>query len=316
MNRTLSRLLALIVPAGFALSLLSASSAGQEIRTRIIPPRTMVQPYTEEVRITRNSTSADGSTDTQQTDQLTAQDSQGRSLLAVTQLSNHASGYLVDDPVAGTRTVWNSEGRQARMLIYPTAVPGRESCWRIKLGDQNVGRGEPQFGMFWTKCRPAGEHQTRYCQERGKAVQPAPDDSPEVKFTDRECLQIINSTTIPGKISEKDEDLGVETIDGFQAQGCRVTTIAADGEHSSEYWLTRIGTARRSLGLPLRSVDKYPGLAKETIETAREVTQLILAEPDPAIFLAPKDYEVKPVLMHEVPCGTASNLTVDAADSH
>jgi hypothetical protein len=317
MTKTLHGLSALILPAGLALSLIGASYAGQETRTRRNPPRVMTQPYTEEFRNTTVWIRADGSTSTQQQEknQLSARDSQGRRLLATTQLTNGFSGSTVDDPVAGTRTIWNSRSKQAKMLIFPTPVAGRASCWRITLADQKVERGDPQLGMFWTSCSPAGEHQLPYCTEHEKAVEPPPDNSPEAKETYTDCLKNVNSMIVPGKISEQDEDLGVKEIQGFQAQGCRVTTTAENGKHVTEYWITKIGTERRNLAPPLGSVDEFPSVAKgETIKITRELVRLTLGEPDPALFLPPKDYEIKQVPMHEVPCETASNPAVDAAD--
>lgn len=278
----------------------------------------MTQPYTEEFRNTTVQTRADGSTSTQQQeDQLFAVDSQGRSLLATTQLTNGFSDSTVDDPVAGTRTVWNTRNKQVKILIFPTPVAGRASCWRVALADQKVEHGDPQLGMFSTSCSPAGQHQPTYCAEHDKAVEPPPDNSPEAKATYSDCLKMVNSVIVPGKISEQDEDLGVKEIQGLQAQGCRVTTIAPNGKYISEQWITRIGTERRNLGLTFGSVSEFPSSAERaTIKTTRELTRLTLGEPDPALFLPPESYEVKQVLMHEIPCKTASNPTIDAADPH
>jgi hypothetical protein len=318
MDKLLCRFSPLIIPAALALSLIGASCTAQETRTRRNPPRVMTQPYTEELRTTTVWTNADGSTSTKQGDQLTARDSQGRNVSASTQFTMRPSVYsIAEDPVAGTHTVWNSSSKQAKTLIFPTAVAGRDSCWRITLEDQKHVPGEPQIGFFWASCRPAGEHQISRCAEHDKAVGPPPDDSPEAKATYTDCLRTVQSMIVSGKISEQDEDLGTDTIQGFPAQGCRVTTIAADGKHISEYWFTKIGTERRNLGLTLRSVKEYPSSAEDgTIKETREVAKLTLGEPDPALFLPPKDYEIKQISMHEVPCETASNPAVDAADPH
>jgi hypothetical protein len=318
MDKLLCRFSALMIPAALALSLTGASCAGQETRTRRIPPRVMLQPYTEELRTTTIWTNADGSTSTRQGYQLTARDSQRRSVSAFTQFTMRPRVYyFVQDPVAGTQTTWYSSSKQAKTLILPTAVPGRASCWRTTLEDQKYVPGEPQFSIFWTSCKPAGEHQLTDCAEHDKAVEPPPDDSPEAKATYADCVRTVHSMVVSGKISEQDEDLGTDTIQGFPAQGCRVTTTAADGKHISEYWFTRIGTERRNLGLTLRSVKEFPSSAEDgTIKETREVAKLTLGEPDPALFLPPKDYEIKQISMHEVPCETASNPAVDAADPH
>jgi hypothetical protein len=314
MARTLCRLSVLMISTGLALTLIGASCIGQEARTRRNPPRVMTQPYTEEFRSTTVQTRADGSTSTQQQeDQLSAVDSQGRILLATTQLTNGFSDSNVDDPVAGTHIVWNSLSKQAKMLILPTPVAGRASCWKIPMEEQKVKRGDPQVGLLTTSCSPAGQRQPTYCAEHDKAVEPPPDNSPEAKATYSDCLRMVNSVIVPGKISEQDEDLGVKKIQGLQAQGCRVTTIAPNGKYISEQWITRIGTERRNLGLTLGSVSEFPSSAERaTIKTTRELTRMTLGEPDPALFLLPESYEVKQVLMHEIPCETAS----DAANPH
>jgi hypothetical protein len=316
MGIAVRRALVLVIAAGFALPLRSAQCQTGTPARPADPPRWKSTPYTEESTQTTCNTAADGATTTRPlVYTTTAKDSQGRELFKTTQTANDISSYIVDDPVAGTRTVWNTLKPQVRVLMFPTPVSGRESCWRIPLAEQNVARDEAQFGLLGMSCAPAGRHQLPYC-ERGEAIDPPRDDSSQVKATYEYCSRLLASVVIPGKISEKDEDLGTESILGFEAHGCRSTTVIPAGDSIRELWMVKFGTEKRSFGFTLRSADETPSSAKQTVTTNIEVTRLDFGEPDPAIFLPPKGYEVKTVQMHEVPCDQASNPMVDEGSTH
>lgn len=127
------------------------------------------------------------------------------------------------------------------------------------------------------------------------------------------------SVIIRGKISEKNEDLGVETILGFETLGCRSTIIAPDGTHMREAWYGKFGTERRNVSFALRSRDGSPssgGQSPRITITTIEATSLTFGEPDPEMFRPPDGYAIKNVAMQQVPCKQASKPTIAAADSH
>jgi hypothetical protein len=292
MYKTICGAFVLIVVVSSALSLQCQSSNDKVPVPRTEPARSMSIPYAVWIRSTTIQTKADGSAATQQSNDVTAQDSQGRRLMATTLEADGFGGFSVDDPVAGTRAVWNTENRQARVLTFPTAIPGRESCWRIPEEDQRFVRGE-QLLFFSAHCQPAERHQPPFnCSVHGSAVEPPRDDSPEAKPTYEDCSRVLASQTISGKMSEKDEDLGVNTIFGVEVHGCRSTIAVPSGTNTRELWWAKFGTARRNVSFSLRRVDEYPDQTRRTVRTTSEATNLRLGEPDASTFHPPDNYEI------------------------
>lgn len=217
---------------------------------------------------------------------MTALDSQGRSFFATTTQATGHSSFTVEDPVTGTRTVWNSEDKEAKVLTFPTAVAGRQSCWRV-VQERRLLPGEPQVGYGGINCPPAERHQGLHCGERGNAVEPPPGDSSEAKPSYEECSRMLDSAIISGTLWEKNEDLGVATILGVETHDCRSTVLASDGTHMREMWYTKFGTVRRNVGLPLRSADESPTHLRQTVPTTSEATSLRFDEPDAEMFHPP-----------------------------
>ncbi|RXS97305.1 hypothetical protein [Silvibacterium dinghuense] len=96
------------------------------------------------------------------------------------------------------------------------------------------------------------------------------------------------------------EDLGIKTMDGVEATGVRFTRIIpaeADGNDKPLVIHTESWTAK-NLNLPLKSVTEDPRSGTST----REVTNLKLGDPDPALFQPPADYEIKTEVLHPVSC--------------
>jgi hypothetical protein len=305
MHNTILAALVLIVTLSSALPLQCQSCAEKAAVPLTEPARWKSIPYTLERRNTTVFTRADGSTTTSEADEVTATDSEGRSLFASITGATGYNSFTVEDPVTGTRTVWNNEKREAKVLTFPTAVAGRPSCWRVPVEEQRLMRGEPQVGYGGVTCPPAERHQVPHCGERGNAVEPPPGDSPEAKASYEYCSRMLDSVIIAGKMSEKNEDLGVETILGVETHGCRSTVVTSDGIHMRETWYTKFGTVRRNVGLPLRSVDESPVHLGNT-RTTSEATSLRFGEPDAEMFHPPDDYAIKKVNMQEVPCDHVS----------
>lgn len=274
-------------------------------------------PFTTEFRITTAQTSRDGIITTQEIDEVNAFDSQWRHLLRTTSLANGFSSSLADDPVKGTRTVWNTSSQQTKILQFPTPVEGRESCWKIAPDDQRLTRGEAQFGMISAHCMPEGQHQFPYCHEDGAATPPPDGDLPVPEPSYEDCLKHVHSENMPTqKISEKDDDLGEETISHVATHGCRVTITATDGTYRSELWLTKIGTLKRNTQFALRRMTERPSSSQGIISTKYELIDLNLGNPDISVFAPPENYSVKTVSMQEVSCDPARDPAPGVASTH
>jgi hypothetical protein len=301
------------------LLLIAAVTSAPPLQSQFQPARWKSIAHTIERRITTVQTAADGSTTTQHATQVTATDSEGRRYFGSTADANGSGNFDLYDPVAGTKTVWNTETKQAKALTFPTAIPGRKSCWTIPLEEQHHVRGEAQLGIVSIPCGPAEQHQPPSCQAHGNAVEPPYDDSPEVKASYEDCSRMQASVIIAGKISEKDEDLGVETIVGLEAHGCRSTIVAPSGTQIREMWWAEFGTKRRHGGFSLRDVNESstPGRpTMTTVKTTNEVVSFKFGEPDPGMFHPPDGYTIKRVEMVEAPCDQKSNPKAEKVNSH
>lgn len=96
-------------------------------------------------------------------------------------------------------------------------------------------------------------------------------------------------------------DLGIAMIEGVEAHGRRITHTIPAGQIGNDQPLVitnELWSAPSLNGLVLKSVNDDPRGGK----TTREVTHLDLGEPDPALFQAPRGYEVKVRELHQVPC--------------
>ena len=205
-------------------------------------------------RTARVETSAEGVTSTHTSDYVSEFDSQSRLLRVTTELESGLTVGEFDNLVAETTTVWNSQSKHAKVLSYPMPVAGRESCWTTPMEEQRAFPGEPIVGLVQVKCKPAGEVQTSECPTYREAVNPPLSDIPKPDFTRVTydyCLSSLKHIILPGKLSEKDEDLGTETTRGLEAQGCRTINIAAGGTYITDKWLAK--TACESLVAPKRS---------------------------------------------------------------
>ena len=87
-------------------------------------------------------------------------------------------------------------------------------------------------------------------------------------------------------------------VSGVEAHGTRRTTTIPAGEVGNDQSLTATQESWQatSLGLVVRSVRDDPRTGKETLEPV----SITLGEPDPSLFLPPKDYELVTETM--VPC--------------
>ena len=100
---------------------------------------------------------------------------------------------------------------------------------------------------------------------------------------------VFNGTINGAKPSH--EDLGVQEIQGVNAQGTRETTTIAAGEVGNERPITITSERWYSpdLKIELKTVRSDPRMG----ETSLTVTDLNREEPDPSLFQVPSDYTVQ-----------------------
>jgi hypothetical protein len=271
-------------------------------------------PFSTEIEVATVQELKDGTTIKTEDLQVTAQDSQGRHLFSDTNAASGMSEYTVEDPQAGTRTVWNTKNNHARVLEYATPVEGRKSCWKLAPEDMKYVRGEPQLGVTATGCAPAGQQQPAYCRQDSVAAEPQT-DARQIPVDFAECVRNLSSSAIQGEPADKtEEDLGIENIQGYETHGCRVTARTAAGTFAGEQWLVKFRTGPATVISALRGNYEYPvnGNPRLSIGAKRSLVSLTVGEPDLAMFTAPRDYEIKTVAMHEVACEEPKAAPVEA----
>jgi hypothetical protein len=288
-----------------SLALAALGQRAQEPPSPNKPVRYKDQPFTAEFRVTTVVTQADGTADTSEEIRLQERDSQRRWLFKSTDVASGITHSTVNDPVAGTQTVWNSVNKLAKLLKLPISIPERKSCWKTPDEELNVQRGEVHVEIAGITCPPADSF-NQACTGDSIAIAHSGDDSPAPKASFADCTRSITIESLGGASEEQAKDLGTEVIRGYETHGCRVTTAIPEGTVIRESWVTGLGQAANRMIMPLRRVNQFPYFRNETdMRTHKQTEELISLttnEPDPATFQPPKDYEIKTAEMHEVPC--------------
>jgi hypothetical protein len=306
-------LLALVAVAGLASPVLgqfcNEDNSSFKVTNLKEPTRYILQPYSSECRNTSIRTASNKVIDTSEEIEFDAWDSKGRYLIELTNPGSGSSDYLVIDPVAGSRTVWNTGNNLATTLQFPTAVPGRKSCWQVP-------QVEGQWGTTKGRCNPAGHIQPPFCKSGGGTSTTNSTGALRVVEAGYEaCRKTLSTNSLAaGILEDKEEDLGTKTIQGFETHGCRKTTKSATGTYIWEYWLAKLDSAAHSTGMTLRSVQDSQIIGNIEVKNVQEITNLRLEEPDPALFQVPDSYTTNIVEMQEVPCEQSIPHTVSSPE--
>ena len=230
------------------------------------------QPYTAEFKITSVQTLVDGTTITHESTEISARDSQYRSVTTTSEQTPDLAGQPPRtfthawDPVERTNSNWDSRSKKARVMVEPPADQAH-GCWTNDAKTVTTTYGGP---------RPSKAATNGTSSSDGGSPVPAPRPKPQ------------------------EEDLGTTTIQGIEVHERRQTTTIQVGEIGndrpivmvSEYW------ASPSLGITLREIHENPREGTHT----RELVSISLEEPDPALFQPPEGYEVTRDVMHQIPC--------------
>jgi hypothetical protein len=268
MPRIACRIVAALAIAGSAL-VGFAQAAPAPVKTKV--PHTP-QPYTAEFKITSVQTLANGATITRESTEIEARDSAGRSLRSSAGQAlgvdrDPTSRTNVNDPAAGTQSQWDSRTKKAR--VYKLPPEGQRGCWSNDGGDFTISR-------YDGPGRPAP---SATVLPGGSVLVPARRHTPEV------------------------EDLGTTTIQGYEAQGKRLTTTIPTGEvgNSEPIVIVNEHWSSPQFPLALRDINDDPRSGKRT----RELVSLTPGEPDLSIFQPPQGYEVTEEELHQITCRQA-----------
>ncbi len=285
MRAFLYRLMTMLAVASAALQVSGQCVASRTTTTpcRVQPAND--QPYTAEFKITNVQTLANGTTITHESTEVVARDSQSRRMNSTTEVQGfglHApfTHVNVNDPVAGTQAMWNSNNKKATVYKLPP-LDQRQGCWSTDAGN---------FRSSWSS---GGSSSTTRVQggiigTGGQGVGGGGGSAGPVQ------------AVLPRQNESAREDLGTITIQGVEARGYRNTTTIPAGEQGNdqpivttrEYWIAP------GFDRPVREITDDPRMGKRTME----LVSLTQSEPDLTVFQPPEGYEVVIEEMHEIAC--------------
>jgi hypothetical protein len=216
---------------------------------------------------------------------IMANDSQGRILDTYKYADGQSSSHVLD-PVASEEIWWGTYTTKAKVVNYPTPVPGRPSCWQSSGTERSATTGRTVRYEYKINCQaagpPAGQGQAPNCRDSSYAERLAAALPPE-KTGFPKC------DASPGGTAE---DLGMSTLQGIAVHGCRRTTPFPNvGEVRTEEWIDEYG-------LTVRDAKEYQNGDK----FLRELVSLSRDEPDLSVFQPPRASESMKLEMEEVPC--------------
>jgi len=101
-----------------------------------------------------------------------------------------------------------------------------------------------------------------------------------------------SAPTVRAEIARPEiEDLGIKTINGFEAKGTRTTRVIPAGRDGNDepITVTQESWFSSALRMPVMTIGDDPRTGTSTME----LTEIERAEPDPALFQIPEGYTVK-----------------------
>jgi hypothetical protein len=222
-------------------------------------------PYTATKKFTLVQKLADGTTITRESTSAEARDSQGRTVQSTTTVMGGRSTThtTVMDPVARTTTFWSSLSKQATTTHMPELrkiSPQLSATTGLSSGPGVISAAA--VGDFSTVSMVGGS--------TGVAAF-APD--PNIK---------------PARQVDK---LGGKTIAGVYAEGTRTTLTYPVGSMGNDRPIVNVRETWTApeLNIIVLSTDNDPRNGVQTTE----LTDIVRAEPDPAIFQVPEGYTIK-----------------------
>lgn len=243
-------------------------------------------PYSATVTNESIQTLSDGNRIVQKSSGTTARDSQGRTrqdaaLPVIGNLSaaNAPELVFIQDPVAQVSYTLNLTDKTAQKMpaLPPSLPPGTPA-----------GAGTLAVATGVATVRAPSE--TFFAEVGGEASADMPVPAPPVTFH--------KAILMNDHAEAKTEDLGSQMMDGVLANGVRTTRTIPAGQIGNEKPLSIVTEVWTSSELKTIVYSKRsdPRMGEQVFR----LTNIVRAEPDPALFTVPADYKVldapKPIL--------------------
>lgn len=196
------------------------------------------------------------------------------------------------DPAGGARYLLNTEGRTARIITMPSAVvrpmppaaPGRLTRVEDKDGTIYLEKGTVEM---------KGLAELKIAQSQLDAAQTELRAATAAKAVVTATIGIASLIPPPpssSKYETRKEDLGVQNVEGVEAQGTRTTTIipadAIGNERPIEIVYERWYSKELKVLVASRHYDPRFG------EQTYRLTNINRSEPDPSLFEVPAGYRI------------------------
>ena len=266
------RTMHILAALAFSTAIAGVSQTASAPNSAPVRPRPLqgpILPYTAEFKTTEVQVLANGVTISNESTFTQARDGQGRYYRSDSGMSRDGhppvTRFHISDPVAGTETRWDSQGKKATVYQLPPEDQ-RHGCWQSESGDSK-----------WSyPLAPQQKPAETATEVRAPVAIPAVSD------------QAVH------------ENLGTDVLQGLQVHGNRTITTIPAGQAGNDQPLVRTSETWLSdeYRLQVRWINDDPQHGK----TTRELVAFTPGEPDPSLFQPPQGFEVVIEELHSVPC--------------
>jgi hypothetical protein len=219
---------------------------------------------------------SDGNRIVQSNTGTTARDSQGRTrqdapLPVIGNLSAADAPHLVfiHDPVAQKTYTLNLTDKTAQSMGMPPGGAG------VAISGSSVGPGGDAFFMKMTADGASGQ---------------IPDVAGQKALTVTDKMDKLKAETLAEAGEVSAEDLGTQTMEGVMVTGVRTTRTIPAGQMGNEKPITIVSEVWTSpeLKVVVSSKRSDPRMGEQTFQ----LTNIVRAEPDAALFTVPADFKI------------------------
>lgn len=211
-------------------------------------------------------------------------------------------------PFQAEKTTTFTHETQAQLAPpeHPPELVARDSQGRVRIEmtggkfkvEEGEGAGTEDVRRIVTLCDPVSGKlvhldtisKTATIETRGPLSQRVPSQSQVATQMQRPFCPTFAPVQSVGNVQR--EDLGHQSIEGFDAQGVRTTRpqhALLNGEGTASSFITEAWCSEE-LGVMLTKITQAGGSSQT--RTEQKLTKIVPGEPDPALFQIPPDYRI------------------------
>lgn len=245
-----------------------------KISTTVESKTTAGRPYSAEAVTESFQTLGDGNRIQNRNVTRIYRDAEGRTRREIIGATGTPKTVTISDPIARTSFTLEPETRVAYsapgLVMLPSKISG---AYTVTTADGTVARAKVEE----ERQRSAATTVTQGARGGGGAVIARGGLMP--------TLAAGNEQNV------KREDLGTQTIEGVAAAGTRTTTVIPAGAIGNLQEIRIVSEQWFSPDLQVLVMTRHSD--PRSGETTYKLTNIVRAEPDPALFIVPADYTIK-----------------------